>query len=290
MNTDSTFCPASVVNEPEVKPTSTRPANFTRRTVNLTRKFWQVGQWHLIPLYHFLRLSDLAREGIERSGSYRFADHLYVNRASGRWLIGWLLDLVLLNTKAARAMRLRCVRSTRHLEKRLADGDGNLRLLAIPCGIPRDVTRLGPQSQRLHYTAMDLDDEVISAARMHVESDAPHLLPNARFVQGNALLAEDFPQEPQDIVVSTGLGEFLTDEQLRQFYRNVYDTLAPGGTFYTSATLREKQSDYLLNAFEMRAQYRSEADMRSIFSELPWQEVKLSQDETGLQTFVIARK
>ncbi|MEN3939757.1 class I SAM-dependent methyltransferase [Prosthecobacter sp. SYSU 5D2] len=284
MNTNSMLSPASAVNE------SPRPANFTRRTARLTAKFWRAGHWHLIPLYHFLRLSDLAREGIERSGSYRFADHLYQNRASGRLLIGRLLDRVLLNTQAARGMRDRCVRSTRHLKQRLEETPGDLRLLAIPCGIPRDVTRLHSRTQRLHYTAMDVDESVLAAARMHLEADAPGLLSRTAFIHGDALNDLDFPEQPQDVIVSTGLGEFLDDAQLRTFYRNVFDSLAPGGTFYTSATRREGGSDYLMQAFELHAHYREQTDMQTLFAELPWHTVEYDHDTTGLQTFIVARK
>ena len=86
------------------------PANFTRRTANLPDKFRRERRFALIPLYHLLRLSDLAREGIEHSGSYRFADHLYRNVASGRGWFGHWLDRRLLNLAASEAMRNRCAR------------------------------------------------------------------------------------------------------------------------------------------------------------------------------------
>ena len=86
------------------------------------------------------------------------------------------------------------------------------------------------------------------------------------------------------------LGEFLDDEQLRIFYRNVFEALKPGGTFYTSATRREGGSDYLLKAFEMNAHYRTRADMEAIFAALPWRQVEYDQDPTGLQTFIIATR
>lgn len=264
------------------------PNNRTRRTRDLTAKFWRTGQWHLIPLYHLLRLSNLAREGIEHSGSYLFADHLYENRASGRALLGQWLDRVLLSTRAAKAMRQRCAESTRVIQERLDEEVGEVHMLAIPCGIPRDVSRLHHHTERLHYTGMDLDPEVLAAAQAHLEDHAAGLLGRADFIHGNALNDLDFPQHPQDVIVSTGLGEFLDDAQLRVFYRHVFETLQQGGVFYTSATHREGSSDYLLRAFELHAHYRTEAAMRAIFAELPWSQVEFTHDATGLQTFVRA--
>lgn len=121
-----------------------RPANFTRRSRSLVSRFAQEGRFLLIPLYWLLRLSDFAREGMEHSGSYRFADHMYRGEPSGRGPIGRLLDRILLGLPATRSMRQRCfeARDTmrREFEAYLASGQSEpFRILTIPCGLPRDV-------------------------------------------------------------------------------------------------------------------------------------------------------
>src|SRR5262245_17428381 len=98
---------------------STRPANQTRRTADLVAKFKDEGRWHLVALYHLLQWSDLAREGIAHSGSYRFADHLYRGEPSGRGWAGRTLDRLLLNLPAARGMRTRCAEATRAMKSKL---------------------------------------------------------------------------------------------------------------------------------------------------------------------------
>jgi hypothetical protein len=110
-------------------------------------------------------------------------------------------------------------------------------------------------------------------------------------VQGNALCAENYPETGGfHAVISTGLGEFLRADELEVFYRNVYAALAPGGTFFTSATRYEKRSEAFLRAFELITQYRTTADMAAIFSRLPWRRLELTQDASGLQTFIVAVK
>src|SRR5918993_1459024 len=59
--------------------------NRTRTSASIPRKLLRSGKVHLLPVYALMRTSDLAREGIENSGSYRFADHVYRNEASGRF-------------------------------------------------------------------------------------------------------------------------------------------------------------------------------------------------------------
>lgn len=268
-----------------------RPANFTRRTIDLAGKLRREGRWHLLALYHFLRLSDFAREGIERSGSYRFADHLYQNKASGRGWFGRWLDRRMLDLPSAQAMRRRYLRAKDEITRALHLKNGDLHLLAIPCGIPRDLSEVViafPEgAKRIHYSAIDLDPEVLSAARQHLENLE---LGSSEFIEGNALVATSYPHRRFDLIISTGLGEFLDDADLDRFYWNVFDALEDGGTFFTSATAFERRSDFLMKAFEMEAHYRDQAQIEAILRTLPWKRIELERDESGLQTFVRAAK
>ena len=279
--------------------TTIRPANFTRRTHDLAGKLRGERRYGWLALYHLLRLSDLGREGIERSGSYRFADHLYANRASGRGPLGRLLDRVLLSLPAARAMRRRCVESAAAMRRALEQHlDGDLgepfRILTVPCGLPRDVREFAeallterPEAlTKIEFTGMDLDPEVLAAAR---DFRVDFALPSPQWVQGDALDSASYPDAPPfHFISSTGLGEFLDDAQLLRLYANIHDHLAPGGVFFTSATAREPRSDAMLRAFEMLTHYRTRAELEALLASRPWREVRTAHDRTGLQTFVWA--
>jgi SAM-dependent methyltransferase len=270
---------------------SAQPANRTRRTADLIAKFKREGRWHLIPLYHFLRLSDFGREGIENSGSYRFADHMYRAEPSGRGWLGRTLDRVLLNLRATRAMRSRCARATE--EMKLAFGARALphpfRILTVPCGIPRDVCDFASSvdADRIDYTGLDIDPAVVCAAREFLSGST---IRATRLVEGDALDAATWPEGSFDFISSTGLGEFLDDSSLQIFYRNVHGALKSGGTFYTSAAAREPRSDWLLRSFEFEAHYRAQADLERMLAPLVWRSIDFSSDSTGLQTFVRAAK
>jgi ubiquinone/menaquinone biosynthesis C-methylase UbiE len=85
-----------------------------------------------------------------------------------------------------------------------------IRVLAIPCGIPRDIAEFcegldGNLKSRIDYCGMDLDPELLKIAKEWV---APLGLGKFEFIRGNALLAEEYPQGPFDFVVSTGLESF----------------------------------------------------------------------------------
>src|SRR3954464_13425183 len=74
--------------------------NVTRQTRDLRRKLLRDGKLHFLALYWLMMQSDLGREGIEPSGSYRFADHIYRNQSSGRTWLGRMIDAFLLRMPA----------------------------------------------------------------------------------------------------------------------------------------------------------------------------------------------
>ena len=278
-----------------------KPANFTRRSKSFVKKFAREGRYHLIPVYWLLRLSDFGREGMEHSGSYRFADHMYRGVPSGRGFLGRWIDSILLKLPATRSMRQRCFKSrdamlhafTAHCAAHVSE---QFRVLSVPCGLPRDVRDVAahlaledPRAlARIEYTGIDLDPEVIGAAHSFLAGSAIDK-PNLRV--GNALDASAYPPAPQHFIASTGLGEFLQDEELARFYANVFEALAPGGTFFTSAASASgRGTTALLEAFELNAHYRTSADIERFLATQPWESVEITRDAIGLQTFVHARK
>ncbi|HYC70820.1 MAG TPA: methyltransferase [Opitutaceae bacterium] len=276
---------------------ATAARNRTRRARSIVRKLVREGRFHWIPVYFLLRLSQLGREGIERSGSYRFADHIYRNVPSGRGVLGRFIDARLLALPASRAFRQRYKRAQAALRASLEahPGDEPLNVLAIPCGIPRDLAELAATLRRedpallarVHYHGMDIDPELLQLAEEFTRGCG---VARRDFLAGNALAAADYPKRGMHAVVSTGLGEFLDDADLLAFYRNVHAALRPGGIFYTSATRRDARSEAFLNAFELHARYRTADEMARILGRMPWSRVTLTPDETGLQTFVVAVK
>lgn len=271
--------------------------NRTRRARSIVRKLVREGRFHWIPVYFLLRTSDLGREGIERSGSYRFADHIYRNQPSGRGWLGRFIDARLLALPASQAFHRRYKRAQAALRSALENfpNEPTLSVLSVPCGLPRDLTELASTLRRedpallarVRYHGMDIDPELLELARAFTNGCG---VPKMEFILGDALSAADFPKRGMHAVVSTGLGEFLEDEDLLAFYRNVHSALRPGGTFYTSVTQHDPRSDAFLNAFELRTHYRTADEVQRIVRRLPWSRVTLTPEATGLQVFVVAVK
>ena len=81
--------------------------NRTPRPPSIPLSLVRRGRILDLPVYWLLRLSDLAREGLDHSGSFRFADHIYRGQPSGRTALGRWLDALLLSLPAAQSFRFR---------------------------------------------------------------------------------------------------------------------------------------------------------------------------------------
>lgn len=282
----------------------TRLHNRTRTSESIPRKLLRQGKLHLLPIYVLMRTSDLAREGIENSGSYRFADHVYRNQPSGRFGIGRALDAVLLRMRGARSMRNRfhhtqreILTAARALESRSAVDPvavtAPFRVLSIPSGIARDLVlaaraverELPSVYARSTFFGVDLDPAPVKLSRDLAGRDDHYF-----FTRGDALDATSFPSE-LDVIVSTGLGEFLSDDLLVQFYKNCHDRLRPGGTFVTSSMQPDRVADYLMRQLaELHTHYRRGDEIIRWLQTVGFYEVSARQDDVGLQTLVVARR
>jgi SAM-dependent methyltransferase len=282
----------------------TRLHNRTRTSESIPRKLLRQGKLHLLPIYALMRTSDLAREGIENSGSYRFADHVYRNQPSGRFGIGRALDAVLLRMRGARSMRNRfhhtqreILTAARALESRSAVDPvavtAPFRVLSIPSGIARDLVlaaraverELPSVYARSTFFGVDLDPAPVKLSRDLAGRDDHYF-----FTRGDALDATSFPSE-LDVIVSTGLGEFLSDDLLVQFYKNCHDRLRPGGTFVISSMQPDRVADYLMRQLaELHTHYRRGEEIIRWLHTVGFYEVSARQDDVGLQTLVVARR
>ena len=273
--------------------------NRTRRSSSIPRSLIRRGRVLELPVYYLLRLSDLAREGLEHSGSHRFADHIYRSVPSGRGAIGRWLDARLLSLPAVRSFRFRYLAARDELAAFLIewlqhDGERTVDVLSVPCGIPRELAEAAAMVRRqaeglpsgVRFHGLDLDPTVLDEARRFA---VQHGLRPFETHQGDALDRSAYPRR-FDFITCTGLGEFLDDDQLGQLYDVFFDVLNPGGRFVTSGMRRRGVSDYLLRLAELRAHYRGSADLERLTARRPFREVRTRVDDLGIQTILTATK
>ena len=270
--------------------------NRTRQSRSLPLALLGRGRVLALPLYAALRRSDLAREGLDHSGSYRFADHIYRGVASGRGWFGRWLDGRLLALPAVRSFRSRYEEArdelTAFLRARTADGR-TLDVLSVPCGIPRELAdgyrgflNTGGSAAAVRFHGLDLDPEVLTVARAFAETRG--LSPFVP-IEGDALDPASYPPA-LDFVTCTGLAEFLNDEQLARLYGIVFERLRPGGVFVTSGMRGRPLSDYLLRLAELKIHYRTAADLERLARRCPFASITVRTDALGIQAILVARR
>lgn len=268
--------------------------NYTRTSASIPARLLREGKWYLVPVYPLARTSDLAREGIDNSGSYRFADHIYRGKAGGRYGIGWVIDAVLLSLPAARSMRERYLHSRAAVatELRHAAAEGrSTHILSVPCGIARDLVG-GAEDAPLARTrggarliGMDLDPEPLKLSRELARDHA-----RLELIEGDALDPASYPRD-LDLIVSTGLGEFLSDDDLARFYAACHAALKPGGRFVTSGMSRSKLADNLLRELaELHTHYRGAGALSAALAAAGFTNISVEPDRFGLQWLASATR
>lgn len=272
--------------------------NRTRRSRSIPLSLLRRGRVFDLPLYGLLRLSDLAREGLDRSGSYKFADHIYRSEPSGRFVIGRWIDRLLLSLPATRSFRFRYVAARDEIvafltERVTLGGRSSIDVLSAPCGLPRELTdaaralrHANVSLDRVRFHGLDLDDQVLREAAAFARDRS--LAPFAAH-RGDALDRASYPA-CADLITCTGLAEFLSDAELERLYAIFFDVLTPGGMLITSGMQRRRFSDYLLQLAEMPTQYRTADDLLRLARRLPFSETTTYADPNGIQTMLRARK
>jgi hypothetical protein len=273
--------------------------NRTRRSSSIASKLLRSGRALELPVYWLLRTSDLAREGFENSGSYSFADHIYRGEPSGTHGIGRWLDKRILSMRAAESFRSRFFMArdelSRFLQERATHQSADqvsLDVLSVPCGIPRDLVdavekfrSAGGVTTGMRFHVLDLDDDVLRQANTFACEHDIALTTH----HGDALDARTYGGE-FDFITSTGLGEFLDDEQLASLYRVFHHTLRPAGVMVTSAMRCLRFSDYLLRLAELNVRYRLAEDLSTIARHAGFVRLTTSVDRHGIQGFLKAMK
>ncbi len=271
--------------------------NRTRHSSSIPDKLRKEKRWLEIPLYHLLDQSDLAHEGFENSGSYRFADHIYRNQPSGKGLLGATLDRAVMTLPAVRSFRNRYLAARDELVHFLIHrprSNEPVHVFSVPCGLPRELVeaaRLALEKSpgcldNVHFHGIDLDQKVLSDA---LEFASHHGLPRFSVHQGDALDAKSYPIAA-DYITCTGLAEFLDDAQLGQLYAVFYSALKSGGRLFTSGMRRLPLSDYLLELAELHTHYRSPSDLDRLARQAGFTSVQARRDRLKIQSLLLAQR
>ena len=271
--------------------------NRTRSSSSISAKLKRQGRWLEIPLYHLLKQSDLGREGLENSGSYRFADHIYRDEPSGKGVVGSMLDRALMSLPAVRSFRNRYLAARDEIVNLLVSRPlqtDPMHIVSVPCGLPREMAEAAKIAaarapgclDNVCFHGIDLDPNVLRDASAFATIHGPV---NFEAHHGDALDAKSYPVDV-DFITCTGLAEFLDDVLLAKLYGIFRQVLKPGGMLFTSGMRRLPLSDYLLELGELHTHYRGSSDLEKLARIAGFKSIQTRMDSVNIQSLMTSRR
>lgn len=238
----------------------------------------------------------LASEGINNSGSYRFADYIYDGNPRSRNVIGRVLDKFFLGIESARAMRSRYVYSKQELVSsilRAYEQRKQIDILAVPCGLARELFEIADELEArapdvlrfVRFHGIDLDRHLIDILQERAnQSRAP-----MRFTVGDALDDSVYYQN-FDVILSTGFTEYLPDHLVNAFFEVVQEHLKPDGLFVTCGMHAHRKTRHIVDGLAAtHVTFRKSNEIKELALASGLQVLSLYHDTTGLQTMLVTR-
>ena len=271
--------------------------NKTRVSKSIPRTLFKNKKFHLIPVYYLFMTSYLGKEGILNGGSYKFADHIYVGKPKGKYIIGYIVDFILLRLKSARSFKFRYHSAKEEIDSFIKDINKKkiIHIAAIPSGYAREIIETAEKLKaeknskykKIEWHLLDLDKKLLEEVKKRNEGN--HRI---NYWQGDALSKNSYKNiKKLDMAVSMGFTEFLTDIQTLKFFKRVNEQLNKGGIFITSGMIAHKLSEYLLkNVAELKTSYRSKENLIKLAQKAGFKLQKVYQDKNMIQTIVVLEK
>ncbi len=234
------------------------------------------------------------------AGDFLIIELIYRNQPDGDGKVGRLLDEMLLQQASARAVRAR-----RHLlhatldrlcRERLED-QSPIRIMNLACGPCRelfDLIKSCDYDHKINALCIDIDSEALEYTDQQVNTFEHEA--QVRFMNENVIKwaigrsKQDF--NPQDIIYSSGLCDYLDNRLLLALINRCYKQLKPGGVLiignFSPANIDRPIMDHLLY---WRLIHRDYADLKNIFKDSPFGDnLEIVSEEQGVNLFAIARR
>lgn len=250
--------------------------------------------------------SKLGRQCVlgEASAGYNF-DHMYQNKANGYYGIGRMIDFILLHLPAVKATRARKENIIRILgeEIRNRKKEGQVtRIMDVACGAGRYLTEVDAAVNQggVEIIGVDYDPKSLKLGRSIAQtsgiSDS-----SLRFLKGNVFRLEHLKklggriEWRPNIILASGLIEYLDDDKAQDAFRQIYEGLENGGLFLffsqqsnPSKKLMEKVCT--TNAGAWVLYYRQPDVLSKWLMEAGFQQINFSADHWRMYNLFLAKK
>lgn len=233
-------------------------------------------------------------------GDYLMMEMIYRNQPEGDGKLGVTVDHWCLNSPSARAVRGRrdlLSRKLAEFSRERLDGRRPIRIMNLACGPSRelfDFLERCDYAHRIETLCVDADPDALEFSNRALGS--LHHRGPLRFLSENvvkwALGRIRHHIEPQDIIYSAGLTDYLDRKPFLALVRRCYDQLRPGGVLiignFAPANPNRAFMDHVLH---WRLIHRDEAELRALFEETPFgANVEVLSEPQKVNLFAVARR
>lgn len=191
---------------------------------------------------NLLLMSKLGRQSVlgEASTGYNF-DHMYTRQANGYYGIGKIIDFVLLRLPAVKATRVRKANIIRVLSEeieRRKKKEKTTRIMDIACGAGRYLVEVDSRfnQEGVEIIGVDYDSKSLRLGRSIATTyniDENSL----RYLRGNVFQLDHLKKFGDrihwrpDIILASGLIEYLDDDKVQNAFGQIYEALESEGLF-----------------------------------------------------------
>ncbi len=228
------------------------------------------------------------------AGDYLAIHKIYANKPSGTGRLGPIVDRMFLEAPPSVAVRNRRSLIAGEIVSTVrAKQQGTARVLCLASGPATEVFDAFDSLQdrgRLSATLMDID---LHALAFVDERRAAHRLSAQVTLVNENLIAlflgrRQTRLEPQDLIYSIGLIDYLNDKLVAKLLQYVHENLAPGGrvilgNFHPANPARE----FMDSVLEWNLIHRTEEDMNRLFRNSPFNRPcsRVQYEQEGIDLF-----
>jgi SAM-dependent methyltransferase len=230
-----------------------------------------------LDLLPFLLLTTCAEQMYSKprgyAGDFMSLEVIYQNQAQGSGRLGPLIDRCFQDLPAAQAVRNRRALLAEEIRRTCAPvSDSAARITSLACGAAPevfDVLADSGDSQRLHATLIDIDEEALVFVQRRARQSG--VLDRLTLAQANlvylAVGRHRLELPPQDLVYSVGLIDYFHDPFVLKLMNYAHALLRPGGRLILGSFHPANPSRAIMeHVLEWNLIHRTEDDLHNLFA------------------------